>query len=114
MNFSLTRIAPSLLALALWFTVLGVLAGILPVAPNGKVPTLAPLVERVTPAVVNIAVMSHSPEQDNPMFRDPFFRRFFGLPKASRPQMSAGWWYANCDSYSPCASGASTRHAGYR
>ena len=90
MKLPLTWIAPSLLVLALCFTALGAPAGILPVAPDSKVPTLAPLVERVTPAVVNIAVMSHAPEQDNPMFRDPFFRRFFGLPKASRPQMSAG------------------------
>jgi serine protease Do/serine protease DegQ len=79
-----------LLALALWFVPFGAPAGILPIALDGKVPTLAPLVERVTPAVVNIAVLSRSPEQDNPMFRDPFFRRFFGLPKESRPQMSAG------------------------
>ncbi len=90
MNRLPTQIAPSLLALALWFTPLGAPAGALPVALDGKVPTLAPLVERVTPAVVNIAVLSRSPEQDNPMFRDPFFRRFFGLPKESRPQMSAG------------------------
>jgi serine protease Do/serine protease DegQ len=90
LNRWLTRVAPSLLILALWFTPLSAPAGIAPIALDGKVPSLAPLVERVTPAVVNIAVMSRSPEQDNPMFRDPFFRRFFGLPKASRPQMSAG------------------------
>jgi serine protease Do/serine protease DegQ len=35
-------------------------------------------------------VLSRSPEQDNPMMQDPFFRRFFGLPEQSRPQMSAG------------------------
>jgi serine protease Do/serine protease DegQ len=66
------------------------LAGIPPVTVDGKVPTLAPLVEQVTPAVVNIAVLSRSPEQDNPMMQDPFFRRFFGLPEQSRPQISAG------------------------
>ena len=65
-------------------------AGISPVTPDGKVPTLAPLVEQVAPAVVNIAVLSRSPEQDNPMLQDPFFRRFFGLPEQSRPQMAAG------------------------
>src|SRR3954466_2564019 len=65
-------------------------AGIPPVTVDGKVPTLAPLLEQVTPAVVNIAVLSRSPEQDNPMLRDPFFRRFFGLPEQSRPQISAG------------------------
>ncbi len=65
-------------------------AGIPPVTVDGKVPTLAPLLEQVTPAVVNIAVLSRSPEQDNPMLRDPFFRRFFGLPEQARPQISAG------------------------
>jgi len=65
-------------------------AGIPPVTVDGKVPTLAPLLEQVTPAVVNIAVLSRSPEQDNPMLRDPFFRRFFGLPETAKPQISAG------------------------
>jgi len=65
-------------------------AGIPPVSVDGKVPTLAPLLEQVTPAVVNIAVLSRSPEQDNPMLQDPFFRRFFGLPEQTRPQISAG------------------------
>jgi serine protease Do/serine protease DegQ len=42
--------------------------------------TLAPLVNEVTPAVVNISVVTRSPMEDNPLFRDPFFRRFFNLP----------------------------------
>ncbi|MBI3371647.1 MAG: Do family serine endopeptidase [Betaproteobacteria bacterium] len=54
------------------------------------VPTLAPLVARVTPAVVNIAVMTRSPLEENPLFRDPFFRRFFGLPDQPQGQVSAG------------------------
>lgn len=55
-------------------------------------PTLAPLVEKVAPAVVNISVLSRSPLQDNPLLRDPFFRRFFDLPDPEKipPQMSAG------------------------
>src|SRR5215510_14674911 len=65
-------------------------AGIPPVTLDGKVPSLAPVLEQVTPAVVNIAVLSRSPDQDNPMLQDPFFRRFFGLPEKSRPQISAG------------------------
>jgi serine protease Do/serine protease DegQ len=60
------------------------------VATRDGVPTLAPLLERVTPAVVNIAVLQKSPEDENPLLRDPFFRRFFGLPDQSSPQMSAG------------------------
>jgi serine protease Do/serine protease DegQ len=47
-------------------------------------PTLAPLVNEVTPAVVNISVVTRSPVESNPLFRDPFFRRFFGVP--DRPQ----------------------------
>jgi len=54
------------------------------------VPTLAPVLEKVTPAVVNIAVLQKSPEEQNPMMRDPFFRRFFGLPDRSEPQIAAG------------------------
>src|SRR3982751_3016138 len=53
-------------------------------------PTLAPILERVTPAVVNIAVLQRSPEEDNPLLRDPFFRRFFGAPGQSEPQIAAG------------------------
>jgi Do/DeqQ family serine protease len=35
-------------------------------------------------------VQSGSPEQDNPLFQDPFFRRFFGLPGRPEPHLSAG------------------------
>jgi len=54
------------------------------------VPTLAPILEKVTPAVVNIAVLQRSPEEQNPLLRDPFFRRFFGMPGQSEPQIAAG------------------------
>src|SRR5436190_1036883 len=54
------------------------------------VPTLAPVLEKVTPAVVNIAVLQRSPEVQNPMLRDPFFRRFFGIPGEAQPQIAAG------------------------
>jgi Do/DeqQ family serine protease len=53
-------------------------------------PTLAPILEKVTPAVVNIAVLQKSPEDQNPLLRDPFFRRFFGGPQQSEPQVAAG------------------------
>jgi serine protease Do/serine protease DegQ len=53
-------------------------------------PTFAPILEKVTPAVVNIAVLQKSPEEQNPLMRDPFFRRFFGAPQQSQPQISAG------------------------
>jgi serine protease Do/serine protease DegQ len=59
-------------------------------ATRDGIPTLAPVLEKVTPAVVNIAVLQKSPEEQNPLLRDPFFRRFFGLPEQMQPQISAG------------------------
>ena len=53
---------------------------------SGGKPTLAPLLKRVTPAVVNIAVIDETPVPRNPMFNDPFFRRFFDLPPQRRPR----------------------------
>ena len=58
-------------------------------APN-DLPSLAPMLEGAVPAVVNIAVLSRSPFEDNPLFQDPFFRHFFDLPEEPQPQLSAG------------------------
>src|SRR6266571_2801364 len=60
------------------------------IATRDGMPTLAPILEKVTPAVVNIAVLQRSPEEQNPLMRDPFFRRFFGVPEQSQPQIAAG------------------------
>ncbi len=49
-----------------------------------QVPTLAPILKRTTPAVVNIATRGRVSIQQNPLFSDPFFRRFFDLPPAPR------------------------------
>lgn len=59
-----------------------------------QLPTLAPLLEQVTPAVVNIAVVSEAPAVTNPLYNDPFFRRFFDLPQApqARPRMEHRLW----------------------
>ena len=63
-----------------------------PLPLRDGVPTLAPLLRKVTPAVVNISVATVVPQRHNPLFRDPFFRRFFDLPEdaPTRPQQSAG------------------------
>ncbi|SDZ07014.1 serine protease DegQ [Jannaschia faecimaris] len=58
-------------------------------------PTLAPLLAEVTPAVVNISVEGRQMAEVNPLFNDPFFRRFFDMqpfPEQPMPrrQMSAG------------------------
>ncbi len=43
-------------------------------------PSLAPLIERANPAVVNISTFATKTVR-NPMMDDPFFRRFFGVPE---------------------------------
>lgn len=57
-------------------------------------PTYAPLLSRVTPAVVNVAVAAAAPELgENPLLEDPFFRRFFELPddfQQPPPQQGVG------------------------
>jgi Do/DeqQ family serine protease len=50
---------------------------------------LADVLEEITPAVVNIAVKSGSPRGTNPLYNDPFFRRYFDLPEAQE-RLSAG------------------------
>ncbi len=47
---------------------------------NQSLPSLAPMVSTVTPAVVNISTRSHLNINQNPLFNDPFFRRFFNVP----------------------------------
>lgn len=53
--------------------------------------SLAPLVRKTSAAVVNIATILPSPAEQNPLFQDPFFRRYFGVPDAAlEPTLSAG------------------------
>ena len=55
-----------------------VLHAALPVAVDGQpLPSLAPMLEKVTPAVVNIATTSHQQLRHHPLLDDPFFRWFF-------------------------------------
>lgn len=68
-------------------------------------PTLAPVIERVTPAVVNISVKGKAEkttvsDEDNPLFNNPELRRFFQGPNSpfgpngpgrpERPRMGSG------------------------
>ena len=61
-----------------------------------ELPTLAPMLERVNPAVVNIATYSTRRVGVNPLLNDPFFQRFFNIPRQQlqpqqrRSQNSAG------------------------
>lgn len=54
-------------------------------------PTLAPMLRKAMPAVVSITVQAREPAQDNPLYQDPFYRRYFGdrVPR-QREVMAAG------------------------
>jgi Do/DeqQ family serine protease len=57
----------------------------IPEIGGGAVPSLAPMLARVLPGVVNIAVKGRVKEE-NPLLQDPFFRRFFSLPQRAQPE----------------------------
>lgn len=70
------------IAAALSLTLMPAGQAALPPAAEGKeLPSLAPMLERVTPAVVNIATEGRLQVRQNPLFADPFFRRFFNVPE---------------------------------
>lgn len=49
--------------------------------------SFAPIIEKVSPSVVTIDIKGRDRglgNRDNPMFDDPFFRRFFGIPEAEK------------------------------
>jgi len=55
-------------------------------------PGISQVLEKVTPAVVNISVTGRAAVPQNPLLNDPFFRRFFEVPDQpqTRPVQSAG------------------------
>src|SRR5579864_3837865 len=84
-----------------WWLIAALAAAALPAAMppavgETPVPTLAPMIKKVSPAVVNIATRGTIRERggQNPLLDDPFFRRFFDVPPDAgpreRPFQSAG------------------------
>ena len=71
--------------LSTWLAILTLIVPIslpaqLPDAVDGEaLPSLAPMLERTMPAVVNIATTGRVQLRENPLFQDPFFQRFFDL-----------------------------------
>jgi serine protease Do/serine protease DegQ len=63
-------------------------AALPPVVGGAALPTLAPMIKKVSPAVVNIATRGtiHETGAQNPLLDDPFFRRFFEAPKDAGPR----------------------------
>ena len=57
----------------------------LPVAVDAQpLPSLAPMLERIMPAVVNISTRGEVTVREHPLLSDPFFRRFFNVPAQRR------------------------------
>src|ERR1700676_5081160 len=89
-NFAAAALAAALLAApAIIFAAPA--AAALPANPvtDSPVPSLAPMVKRASPSVVNIATrgtIKEEPGQRNPLLDDPFFRRFFDVPPDSKPR----------------------------
>ena len=79
-------LATAVLALACTAALAPVEAALPDTAAGQGLPTLAPMLKQATPAVVNIAVTAHVPTAQNPLMRDPFFRRFFNFPNQPREQ----------------------------
>jgi serine protease DegQ len=61
-------------------------AALPPVVDGQPLPSLAPMLERVTPAVVNINSKTRVRVR-NPLMDDPFFRQFFGMQNAPRERI---------------------------
>ncbi|MBT6277965.1 MAG: trypsin-like serine protease, partial [Chromatiales bacterium] len=77
----------------LWTVAAEVHASGLPVTVDGQaLPSLAPMLERVTPAVVNIAVSGKASIRNNRLMSDPAFKHFFKREQrtGSQPKQSLG------------------------
>ncbi|HNW79580.1 MAG TPA: trypsin-like peptidase domain-containing protein, partial [Candidatus Competibacteraceae bacterium] len=80
-------LSAALLVLGLSLSLIAPVQASLPAAVEGQaLPTLAPMLERATPAVVNIATESRVQLRRNPLLDDPFFRHFFNLPPDQQPR----------------------------
>ena len=55
-------------------------------ADGRELPSLAPLLKQINPAVVNISTYTTRRVAQNPLLNDPFFRRFFNVPEQQAPQ----------------------------
>ena len=57
----------------------------IPEVGGAPVPSLAPMLARITPGVVGVSVRGRVREE-NPLLQDPFFRRFFNLPQRQQQE----------------------------
>ncbi len=57
-----------------------------PYVDGQPLPSLAPMLERAMPAVVNISTSTNIRVSENPLMQDPFFREFFNVPEQLQRQ----------------------------
>ncbi|NDY95972.1 Do family serine endopeptidase [Wenzhouxiangella limi] len=66
----------------------GPVDAVLPAEVDGRpLPSLAPILEQVTPAVVNVHTRTRVQVRSSPFFDDPFFRHFFNVPSVPRERV---------------------------
>lgn len=68
------------------FSAEGYAIGLPSFTESQPLPSLAPMLERSMPAVVNISTSTNIEVAQHPLMQDPFFRHFFNVPNQSRRQ----------------------------
>lgn len=78
----LAVVSPVVLGASLLGGVVAPAHAVLPITDGQgqSLPSLAPMLKQVNPAVVNIATFANRQVAVNPLLNDPFFRRFFNVP----------------------------------
>jgi Do/DeqQ family serine protease len=85
-NIEKQFLLPTLIFLGVGIATLSQAAGLPPYMDGQPLPSLAPMLERSMPAVVNISTSTKIEVAQNPLLQDPFFRHFFELPNQSPRQ----------------------------
>ncbi len=89
----LSRVPRALLGAGLLFLLglTGPAHALLPARVDGEpLPSLAPMLENVLPAVVNISTTTRIRATDHPLMQDPFFRRFLGPREREGSSLGSG------------------------
>lgn len=80
---------PVFAAIVIWsICVLAAAYATIPSFGGAQIPSLAPLLRAITPAVVSISVRGLVRE-DNPLYQDLYFRQFFDVPKQLERRIEA-------------------------
>lgn len=80
---------PLLVALFLCSAQVAAQAALPASAEDQPLPTLAPMLERIMGAVVNVSTVTRIEAADHPLLRDPFFRHFFEVPRQERRESNS-------------------------